>query len=73
MEKLQNNWLEQNYYKYYMNESMRRPKMAFTERLNKVYAEFYFKIFATAIGTLPILFLSRRFFIERGNIPITKQ
>ena len=73
MERLQNNWLSQKYYKYYMNEAVRIPKMAFADRLNKVYSELFLKIFTTAIVTLPILYMSRRFFITRGGLPITKQ
>ena len=47
--------------------------MAHADRLNKVYSELFAKILGTAVLTMPILFMSKRFFVERSNIPITKQ
>ena len=36
IEKLEESWLNQPYHKYYMNEDVRKPKMEFAERQNKV-------------------------------------
>ena len=71
--RLEENWASQSYHKYYMNESLRRPKMAFAERLNKMYAEFYGKILIASIVTMPLLFASKRFFVHQANVPVTKQ
>ena len=36
MQDLEQSWLNQPFYKYYMNEDLRRPKMEFADRQNKV-------------------------------------
>jgi hypothetical protein len=36
MQDLEQSWLSQPFYKYYMNEDLRRPKMEFADRQNKV-------------------------------------
>lgn len=73
LNRLEESWLNQGYHKYYMNESMRVPKMAFAERLNKVYTEMYSKIAVSGLVLLPFLFASTRFFVTRDSIPITRQ
>jgi hypothetical protein len=44
MKKLEQSWLDQHYLKYYMNEDLRKPKMAFAQRQNNVTNSFYTRL-----------------------------
>lgn len=36
IKEIEESWLNQRFYKYYMNESLRKPKMVYYDRQNKV-------------------------------------
>lgn len=68
---LQKSWLNQPYYKYYMNESLRTPKIAFSENLNSVYRHLAFNFIVSVVALAPVALFARRFFITRSGIPLT--
>lgn len=69
--KLEQSWLKQPQYKFYMNESLRQPKMEYAGRINTVYSQFFFYTAMGAIALVPFSLLARRFFVRRGSFPIT--
>jgi len=71
IKRLEESWLNQPYYKYYMNESLRIPKMAYAERINKAYKKYWQNFSIITFCILPFTVLSKRFFVTRGSLPMT--
>ena len=71
MNKLRTSWLNQSYFKYYRNESLRIPKMKLGERLNVFYRDLFLNTALTMIVSLPLVMISKRWFLTRGNVPVT--
>lgn len=69
--RLEKSWADQPYYKYYMNESLRQPKLAYSDRINKVYSSFWFNMAISFAVLAPLAMLSRRFFVFKRGVPAT--
>ncbi len=54
-----------------MNESLRQPKMAYSEKLNNFYGNYAANFVLSTILLLPATFFARRFFLKRGGVPTT--
>ena len=54
-----------------MNESLRVPKLNFSEKLNSVYRTYWWNVVASVLILAPVALFSRRFFISRGGLPMT--
>ena len=54
-----------------MNEAVRIPKLAYADRINKARSENINNMLLYSLILLPLCYLSRRFYVHRGGLPVT--
>lgn len=60
--KLEDDWLAQPFYKYYMNENLRKKKMEHGRLRNRMWSDFLLNVTWYGILVSPLVLLVNRFY-----------
>lgn len=68
--RMEDSWLSQPFYKFYMNENLRRRKMEHGARRNNMWANYIRNFSFYGLLTLPLIAIIPRFFVYSAtNVP----
>ena len=77
LDKIEDSWLKQPYYRYYMQEDIRRNKMEYASYNLNTRRKFLLNCLLVSLFTLPLAYYTRKYYTfnswRSSGIPFTKE